>query len=267
MEDQEMTGYSVAACEHNQAFANGAEGEFEFVDGLLDLYPNGILSVVSDTFDMFNHTDRISSGRLRDRILARDGIFVTRPDSLGKKDNGDDMTPYETIIHIFTIFERNLRDYIKINEKGYKVLPDQYRVIYGDGLNIKKIEEIENELIANGWCASNIIFGVGGNLLQTINRDTERFAMKASQQKFRMADNTIETRNFSKETPGKESKKGTFHVCEIDGVIQCFNENDPKVEGIPNMLVPYFINGNICKYENLKDIRARVKHYRDQLNV
>jgi nicotinamide phosphoribosyltransferase len=67
-----------------------------------------------------------------------------------------------------------------VNDKGYKVLPPQVRVIQGDGVNINSIREIYEELTKLGISAENIVFGMGGKLLQAdINRDTQNFATKA----------------------------------------------------------------------------------------
>lgn len=272
MGDQTMTGYSVAACEHNQAFCRGRDGESDFVSNLCDLYPSGIISVVADTFDTLNHIEMITTGDLKVKIMARDGTWVIRPDSQLLNEDGTEMSPAETISAIFEVLNKNLSESITTNDKGFKVLPSQYKIIYGDGLNIPKIKAILDVMIRDGWCATNIVFGVGGNLLQNINRDTERFAMKSSQQMFKIrnVDGTtrIETRNVGKETPGKESKRGMFHVGIFDGIIQCNSIDDPKVIEVPNMLFPYFINGNICKsFDDLKTIRERINFWREQYQI
>jgi len=268
----EMAGYSVAACEHNQAFSRGRDGEFDFIENLLEVYPNGILSVVADTFDLRKNVETVTSGKLRDLIMTRDGTYVIRPDSQLLNDDGSEMSPAETISTIFSIMGKNLEQFITVNNRGFKVLPKQYKVIYGDGLNIPKIKDILDYMVRDGWCATNIIFGIGGNLLQNINRDTERFAMKSSQQVFEITniDGSVrkEVRNVGKETPGKESKRGKFHVGCIDGTIQCNDINDPKVIGIPNMLVHYCINGNICNsFDNINTIRDRVNQYRELYGI
>ena len=116
-------------------------------------------------------------------------------------------------------------------------------------------------MIVDGWCASNIIFGVGGNLLQRIDRDTERFAMKASQQVFEIEniDGIVyrETRDTCKETPGKESKKGKFHVGVINDEIQCTNIENPAIQNIPNILT-------VCRPNTIIEIRNRVNFWRNK---
>jgi nicotinamide phosphoribosyltransferase len=265
-----MTGYSVAACEHNQAFSRGKDGEFKFIKNLLKVYPTGLLSVVADTYDMRHHIETITSGELRDLIMARDGTYVIRPDSQFLNEDDTEMSPAETVSEIFKILARNLAELITVNEKSFRVLPKQYKIIYGDGLSISKIRAILDMMIVDGWCATNIVFGVGGNLLQNINRDTFRFAMKSSQQEYEITnvDGSVrrEVRNVGKETPGKQSKKGRFHISMVDGVIECNDIDDPRVANIPNMLERYYENGNVCKSvgnTNLMEIRERVNAGRE----
>ena len=270
-----MTGYSVAACEHNQAFSRGKDGEFKFIKNLLNVYPTGLLSVVADTYDMRHHIETISKGEIRDLIMARDGTYVIRPDSQFLNEDDTEMSPAETVSEIFKILASNLAEFITVNKKGFRVLPKQYKIIYGDGLSISKIRAILDAMVVNGWCATNIVFGVGGNLLQNINRDTFRFAMKSSQQEYEITnvDGSVrrEVRNVGKETPGKQSKKGRFHISMINGVIECNDIDDidnPRVAGIPNMLEPYYENGNVCKsVGNIDEIRERVNAGREMYGL
>lgn len=264
-----MVGYSVAACEHNQAFSKGRKGEFKFIKRLItETYPSGILSVVADTYDTEANVEMITTGELRDLILARDGTYVIRPDSQLLNEDGTEMTPAETISKIFSILDKNLKEFNTVNEKGFKVLNKKYKVIYGDGLTPEKIKQVLKRMVADGWCASNIVFGVGGNLLQNVTRDTERFAMKASQLVFEVENTNgnvwMEVRDTCKETPGKQSKKGRFHICSKDGVIQCFDTKDATKPDLPNMLEMYFSKGEVVhKLDDLSTIRERISDYRN----
>lgn len=266
--NNQMPAYSVAAIEHNQAMMQEREGEFAQVKRVLNTYPTGIVSYVADTYDMRNFVDKITSGELKEIILKRDGTFVIRPDSSLLNSDGTEMTPAETIQEILKIIETNLGDLIKENSKGFRLLPPQYKIIYGDGLNIPKINKILELMITNKWCASNIIFGVGGNLAQRIDRDTERFAMKSSEQTFLVetedGNTSIETRDVCKETPGKESKKGRFHIALNDSNIpQCFKLGDPSVSNKPNLLETFYHNGEIVKSsDNIEEIRKRINDWR-----
>ncbi len=266
-----MIGYSVAAIEHNQAMMQGRNGEFKQVMRVLKAYPVGILSYVADTYDLTNFVHQVTTGELREIIMSRDGTFVIRPDSSLLNPDGTEMTPAETISTLFKIIGTNLSDVITINSKGFRVLPPQYKIIYGDGLNIPKISSILDLMIRDGWCASNIVFGVGGNFAQRIDRDTERFAMKSSEQTFMVehesGEVSIEVRDVCKETPGKESKKGRFHIALVDGIPKCFSVNDPLVVNLPNLLEPLSVDGNIVKPNDSIDvIRSRINSWRDIYN-
>ena len=68
---------------------------------------------------------------------------------------------------------------VEENSKGFKVLKN-VRVIQGDGVNPNSIAEILEDLTSQGFSASNIAFGMGGALLQKVDRDTLKFAFKCS---------------------------------------------------------------------------------------
>jgi nicotinamide phosphoribosyltransferase len=264
-----MPGFSVAASEHNQMMSKGREGEFKIVKRLIKTYPSGILSVVADTYDMINFVEQVTIGELREMIMARDGTFVIRPDSLVKfRETDESMSVGGTVRRIFQILGTNLADVVTTNAKGFKVLPKQYKVIYGDGLNVQKVQEILEGMELDGWSAENIVFGTGGNLLQKgIDRDTERFAMKASEQEYEIETRDgrkyREVRHTCKETPGKESKKGRFHVAEVAGKIVTVPEGTLEA---PNMLKRLSCNGNVCcPLDNITQIRARVNEHRAKM--
>ena len=269
-----MAGFSVAASEHNQAMCKGRTGEFKQLKRVLKNFPNGALSYVADTFNLLDFVRNVSSsGEIRDLIMARDGVFVIRPDSCLLDEYGHELSPAQTISVIFDILDKNLHDVNTVNSKGYKVLDSHFKVIYGDGLNERKIEDILNRMIKDGWCTSNIIFGVGGNLAQCINRDTYRFAMKASEQTFLVTDQSgkswTEVRQVSKETQGKESKKGRFHIVDMgEGNIKCFSEGDQSISHLSNMLETYTKDGSLVKtLDDLDTVRNRVHKYRNFLNM
>ena len=82
--DKELVGGSVAATEHSVMSLGGMSDETETFRRLIeDVYPNGIVSIVSDTWDFFNviNPDGGIVATLKDKILARDGKVVIRPDS------------------------------------------------------------------------------------------------------------------------------------------------------------------------------------------
>ncbi|QGH74674.1 nicotinamide phosphoribosyl transferase [Bacteriophage DSS3_VP1] len=76
----ETTGFSVAATEHSVMCAGGQEDEIETFKRLMKVYPTGILSVVSDTWDYFGTLTDILP-KMKSKIMKRDGKLVIRPDS------------------------------------------------------------------------------------------------------------------------------------------------------------------------------------------
>jgi len=166
----DVAGFSVPATEHSIMTAEGREGEFNVVERLLKDYPNGILSVVIDSYD-YREFIKVCGTRFKDMIVTRDGILVFRPDS------GD---PVKTAVEVATL----IMDYFgySINERGYKKFNPKVKMLWGDGVNHSSINDICTEFIVNFIAISNIVFGMGGALLQQVHRDTMRCAFKSSYQ-------------------------------------------------------------------------------------
>jgi nicotinamide phosphoribosyltransferase len=178
---------SVNATEHSVMCAGGKEDEIETFRRLLETYPTGILSVVSDTWDLWKVcTEHV--GTLKEEILARDGKLVIRPDSgdpvhilcgySGKE--GDEYVDPSTpegkgvIELLWDVFGGT------INEQGYKVLDSHIGAIYGDSITIDRADEICKRLEAKGFASTNVVLGIGSFTYQYNTRDTFGFAMKAT---------------------------------------------------------------------------------------
>jgi nicotinamide phosphoribosyltransferase len=167
--------YSVAATEHSIMTSLGEAGEFEIVEQLLKEYPKGILSVVADSYNIYNFVKVIGS-RFKEQILKRDGVFVVRPDSITPTHK----TPEELVVWILDQLSNDF-GYTN-NIKGYKVLNSKVRVLWSDGINKDGIEKILSFAKLYRYSAENLVFGMGGGLLQKVNRDTQRFAFKSCAQ-------------------------------------------------------------------------------------
>jgi len=185
---------SVPATEHSVMCAGGKEDEIETFRRLLETYPTGILSVVSDTWDLWKVcTEHVVT--LKEEILARDGKLVIRPDS----GNPVDILCGEQVIY------RDYRDVVEnsdldlthpkykgviellwdvfggtVNEQGYKVLDSHIGAIYGDSITIERADEICKRLEAKGFASTNVVLGIGSFTYQYNTRDTFGFAMKAT---------------------------------------------------------------------------------------
>lgn len=179
--DNELIGGSVAATEHSVMCMGTSGGEFEtFKRLIMEIYPTGIVSIVSDTWDLWKVlTDYLP--RLKEEILARNGKVVIRPDSGDPVDiicgnpNGKNENERKGVIELlWDVFGG------KINEKGFKELVPQIGAIYGDSINLDRAVHICERLKDKGFASTNIVLGIGSFTYQYNTRDTFGFAMKAT---------------------------------------------------------------------------------------
>lgn len=162
--------YSIPAAEHSTITSWGRENEVEAYRNMLKQFakPGALLAVVSDSFDIFNAADKLWGDMLRQEVVDSGAIVVIRPDS------GDPVSVCTKLVQILG----NKFGYTT-NAKGFKVL-NNVRIIQGDGNSELSIRSILGAFMALGWSADNIAFGMGGALLQQLDRDTQKFAMKCS---------------------------------------------------------------------------------------
>lgn len=165
---EKMTGYSIPASEHSTTTTHGRNGEEQLVSQMFDAYakPGAIFATVIDSYDAMNFIRNIAP-KFKDRLKESGALWVFRPDS------GDPIQmPIQVVRELEKVFGST------VNSKGYKVL-NGVRVIQGDGIAPPEVTEILECLMAAGYSASNMAFGMGGGLLQKNNRDTHKFALKA----------------------------------------------------------------------------------------
>jgi nicotinamide phosphoribosyltransferase len=179
---------SVPASEHSlqcsylYETADTELSDTNYVRGMLEAYPTGIVSVVADGFDFWRLVTTILP-KMKDEIMARDGKLVIRPDSSPK-------TPVEILIgdpEAETEWERKglievLWDIFggTINSKGYKVLDSHIGAIYGDSITLEYQTKILQGLMDKGFATTNVVLGVGSYSLQYFTRDTFGMAIKAT---------------------------------------------------------------------------------------
>jgi nicotinamide phosphoribosyltransferase len=166
----DMAGFSIPAAEHSTITSWGREGEVEAYRNMLRQFgrQGSILAVVSDSYDIFNAAKNLWGEELREEVIASGATVVIRPDS------GD---PEAVCVKLVQILDQKFGH--TINDKGYKVL-NNVRIIQGDGVNERTIRMILGHFSVLGYSADNIAFGMGGALLQQLDRDTQKFAMKCS---------------------------------------------------------------------------------------
>ena len=165
-----VAGFSIPAAEHSTITSWGRDNEADAYSNMIKQFgfPNAIFAVVSDSYDIYNACENIWGGELRQQVIDSGATLVIRPDS------GD---PELVMMRVLEILDRKFGS-VK-NAKGFKVL-NNVRVIQGDGVNEQSIRSILGHMLVLGFSADNIAFGMGGALLQIINRDTMQFAMKCS---------------------------------------------------------------------------------------
>lgn len=245
----EVVGFSIPASEHSTITSWGRENEVKAYENMLDTFggPGKLVACVSDSFDIYAATRDLWGGVLKDKVITMGGTLVVRPDS------GDPETvPVEIIQILAEKFGTT------INSKGYKVLHPSVRVIQGDGINEHSLPKILANLKAAGFSADNIAFGMGGGLLQAWNRDTLKYAMKASAIRI----NEGEWRGFSKDPVtdhGKRSKEGRLGLIYECGIGSCGFRTLPEdiANEKGNVLRTVFKNGELLVEDTFEEIRKR----------
>lgn len=174
-------GGSVPATEHSVMCAGGCDSELETFRRLIeDVYPSGIVSIVSDTWDLWKVLNDYIP-QLKDKILARDGKIVIRPDS------GDPVLIMTGDKNAKEGSSQNLGALALLAKAlGTTTAPNELRkivkggLIYGDSITLDRADQILSRTIAQGYSPYNMVFGIGSFTYEYVTRDTYGFAMKAT---------------------------------------------------------------------------------------
>jgi len=260
--DKELIGGSVPATEHSVMCMGEKESEIKTFRRLItELYPNGIVSIVSDTWDFWKvMTEYLPT--LKNEILARNGRVVIRPDSGDpvKIVCGDEETSpsFLTEAQVKGAYEL-LWDTFggTINSKGYKILDPHVGLIYGDSITFERQEKILKKLEAKGFAFSNGVLGIGSFTYEYVTRDTYGFAMKATWGQVNGVAKDI-FKNPKTDSGFKKSAKGLLMVyADGNGVLrlkdQCTREEEKM-----GLLEVVFEDGRLLKDYSLAEIRSRV---------
>lgn len=245
-----MAGYSIPASEHSTITSWGKDNEKDAFRNMLEQYPSGVVACVSDSWDIYKAARDLWGGELRDMIMHRDGRLVIRPDS------GDPPTVVIKILELLGGKGGGFESFITRTKTDHKLLPPQVRVIQGDAVDYEMIGKVYEAMLQGGWAADNVGFGSGGALLQKMNRDTQKFAMKCSA--VTIDGNDREVYKDPITDPGKQSKKGRLALVKRNGVFETIKHSG-LVEGELDHLSEIFKNGKIIKECTLDDIRERAR--------
>ena len=246
----EVYGKSIPATEHSICTLMGEKGELDIFRHVLNIFPTGTIACVSDSYNIFRACEQYWGEALKGQILERDGTLVIRPDS------GD---PVQTLLAIFEILFEKFG--YTTNDKGYRVLPPQLRVIQGDGVNYDAIKGMYAALQEQGISAENLVLGMGGALLQKLDRDTQQFALKCSAATVNGEDVVVQKSPTEMDAQGnivgsfKKSKGGRLKLVRQEGSFRTVGEADHPE--LADQLVTVFENGALTKEWTFEEVRQR----------
>ena len=250
-----MAGFSIPAAEHSTITSWGREHEVDAYRNMLKQFakPGAIVAVVSDSYDIY-HAIREHWGRtLKDEVIKSGATLVVRPDS------GD---PVDVVDQCLVLLDEAFGH--TVNSKGYRVL-NHVRVIQGDGINPNSIRAILERATSAGYATDNLGFGMGGALLQQLNRDTQKFALKCSAA--RVDGQWIDVYKEPITDKGKMSKRGrmtllqhreygTFKTVAVPPEATSLDAVEKPI-GFDDAMVVVWENGQLVHDWTFDEIRAR----------
>ncbi len=238
----EMAGFSIPAAEHSTITAWGREREMDAYRNMLNQFGGAqkLVAVVSDSYDLKRAVSNLWGGALKEDVLRMGGTLVVRPDS------GD---PVETPVWVLRELARTYG--ATRNHKGYFVLPPAIRVIQGDGMTLETIGKLVERVLDARFAIDNIAFGMGAGLLQKLDRDTLRFAMKANEI---VIDGVRQDVSKAPVTDlAKSSKAGRQKVLRsCEGFRVAREDASPE----PGLLAPVWRNGELLRDMSFAEVRA-----------
>lgn len=285
--DKELVGCSVGATEHavmcmgtgffiwdryKGAWERIGDAELDvFVRIITEIYPDGIISIVSDTWNLWKVVTEFLPA-MKDTIMARDGRVVIRPDSSPK-------TPVEIICgdpdaHTYSYeplhaeaaqkgLVESLWDIFggTVTEKGFRLLDTHIGTIYGDSITLDRADEICQGLYDKNFASINTVMGIGSYTYQGVTRDTFGWAMKATWGLIRLSDGTEQGIEVFKDPitddGTKKSARGILVVeKDDDGEYTMRDQATLEDEETNSLLKPIFHNGKILVETTLSEIRG-----------
>lgn len=274
--------FSVNASEHSVSTTKiFTVGEQQMIADWMDLFPKGILSIVSDTFDLWKLVTEYLPAN-KEAIMGRNGKLVIRPDS------GD---PADIICGVNGKYGSTLGNYLieregqlrlknpntgitkpislseskgliellwdifggTINDQGYKVLDPHIGAIYGDSITLDRQINIYERLEEKGFAITNIVLGIGSYTYQMNSRDTFGFAAKGS---WFMADGIMYDiyKDPVTDDGTKKSLKGLISVTSnLEVLTQC--DQDQENSGILRVI---YEDGKFYNQVSLTEIRSKI---------
>lgn len=243
----DMVSFSVPAGEHSSITTWRKERETDAYKNMLKQfggkYP--IVSVVSDSYDIYNAVENIWGGQLKEEVLQCGSMLVIRPDS------GD---PATVVAKIAMLLDSTFGS--TVNSKGYKVL-NNVRILQGDGITEESIRDILAALRGYGFSSDNAVFGQGGALLQQVNRDTQKFAMKASAAF--IDGEWVDVFKDPITDSGKRSKKGRITLYQDPDGNMFTGKVDEGGKGANDLMRTVYFNGRITQEYTFAEVREQAE--------
>lgn len=260
-----FVGGSVPATEHSVMCMGGEFTEDQtFVRIMTEIYPTGVVSIVSDTWDFWRiMTDFVS--KHKDTILNRQpnaiGLakVVFRPDSgdpvkiiCGDPDAPKDSPEHKGAVQcLWDVFGGTT------NSKGYRTLNPRVGLIYGDSITLYRANEILKGLKEKGFASDNIVFGIGSYTYQYVTRDAYGIAFKATAGVVNGVERVI-YKNPKTDDGVKKSARGYLAVYRNQAdELYCQEDVSKEIEKT-GLLRPVYCNGVLLVDESIVTIRDRL---------
>lgn len=249
-------GFSVPATEHSVQCVY--QNDMRYFEAVIDKHPTGIVSIVADGYDFWDVINRVLPS-LKDKIMARDGKVVVRPDSgdpvkivCGDSEAETQHERVGAVQRLYDIFGGTR------NARGFVELDPHIGLIYGDAITLPRAESILYKLRERRFAASNVVLGIGSFTYQYNTRDTFGFAMKATLS----AVNGVEVPIFKdpKTDDGtKKSLRGGVRVVLRDGEV-CYEDGVPfDLTAHDTLLQTVYKDGRFKRTETFDDVRTRLR--------
>lgn len=257
-----LVGGTVPATEHSVMCAGGKADELETFERLLDLYPEGIVSVVSDTWDLWKVLTEYLPA-LKDKIMARNGKLVIRPDSgdpvdiiCGNPDAPLGSAEGKGVVGLLYETFGGTE-----NEEGYIVLDEHVGCIYGDSITLDRANRICGRLADQGFASANVVFGIGSFTYQYNTRDTHGFAIKAT---WAQVDGTehLLFKDPVTDDGTKKSARGRLVVMQDGAGLKLYDgmtEDEHVSMYRYDVLETTYLNGELVGRVTLEEVRDRVR--------
>jgi nicotinamide phosphoribosyltransferase len=260
--EKELVGTAIPATEHSvmEVFGRNEYESFKYL--MTEVYPTGFLSIVSDTWDLWNVLDNVIKP-LKDTIMSRDGRVVVRPDSgdpikiICGDPNGETENERKGVVEIlWDIFGGYITD------KGFKHLDPHIGSIYGESITVNGCREMLQRLADKGFASTNVVLGIGSYTYQYTTRDVFGLTLKTTyavvdgEERKVYKDPVTDKSSFKKSQKGlvvvvRDEKGNMTYIDELD------RQQQKSYESV-DLLEPIFKDGNLLRDESLAEIRERM---------